>query len=330
MRVLVTGAAGRIGRNLCDALLEQGASVRGVALPDDAGAERIRTAGVEVLTGNLRDPELCARAVDGVDAIMHLGAMLLFGKDEYNPVLLEDNHRATFNLLQAAAVAKRPLQRFVFASSDEVYPSLEAKYLPIDEEHPKNPYSFYGVTKLMSEDLVWFYQRAHNIPGAVARFSLTIEPWEALDPTRPLGGFLHRSSMLGFIRARNGDAAADAVAAIAPAGEEALIVPRDEHGASWFFHFSDVRDLVSGLLCLLHSPGAVGNAFNLAGPSAFAFDQAVPYLAKRTGMPVVDVRIPGPALRISISTAKARLLTGYAPQHDIFATFDTALAGRGK
>ena len=78
---------------------------------------------------------------------------------------------------------------------------------------------------------------------------------------------------------------------------------------------------------LLERPAAVGEAFNLSGPAPFAYDQVVPYLAAKAGFPLVDARIPGPALRIAHSTAKARGLLGYVPRHDIFRSIEDGLAG---
>jgi UDP-glucose 4-epimerase len=328
--ILVTGVAGRIGRNLAAALIADGATVKGVTLPDDPGIEWVRAAGVELVVGNLREPEVCAEAVAGVDAVVHLGAMLLFGSDDHNPALFEDNVRATFNLLQATLPRKGELSRFVFASSDEVYPSLFAKYTPIDEAHPKEPYSFYGLTKLTGEEFLRFFHRAHGLPIAIARFALTIEPWEVLEPGRPLGNFLHARSMLGIVRARGGEATAAAIAERIAPGEEPLLLAREEDGSPYLFHYCDVRDLVQGIRLLLERPAAVGDVFNLSGPAPFSYDQAVPYLAERTGRPIVDARIPGPPIRIHHSIAKARGLLGYAPQHDIFSTIDTALADRRK
>ena len=92
----------------------------------------------------------------------------------------KSNIRGTYELAHAAALAG--VSRLVFASSDEVYPSLYAKYLPIDETHPREPYSFYGLTKVAGEELLHYYRRAHDLPAAIARFSLVYEPWEAVSP----------------------------------------------------------------------------------------------------------------------------------------------------
>jgi UDP-glucose 4-epimerase len=302
--------------------------VRGALLPDDPGLDRATDAGIECVTGNLRDPDYCASIVTGCDAVVHLGAMLVFGKDDYNPVLLEDNLRGTFNMLQAAALRAPGLKRFVFASSDEVYPSLHATYLPIDESHPKRPCSFYGVTKLMGEELVQYFSRANHLPGAIARFALTIEPWEALEPDRPLGNFLHLQPMIGFVRSRAGDAAAAALEDRLVPGSNQLFLPRDAHGRPWVFHFCDVRDLVHGLSLLLEKPSAIGEVFNLSGPAPFSFDQLVSYVSRETGRPVVDTTVAGPPLRIQHSIAKARAMLGYAPKHDVYDTINTALVAR--
>lgn len=326
MRVLVTGAAGRIGRNLTEALIAHGADVRAVLLPDDPGLERAERAGATCLQGNLRDPDFCVEAVHGCDAVIHLGAMLLFRAGADDPTLIEDNLRSTFNVLHAVATHNPGIKRFVFASSDEVYPSLHAKYLPIDESHPTSPYSFYGYTKLSGEDLVRFYGRAHGIPSAIARFALTIEPWEVLRSDRPLGNFLHLRSMIEFVRGRNGDSAANELAGKLSSVVDQLWIPRDELGRPWLFHFCDVRDLVQGLLLLLNKPAAIGEAFNLSGPAPFAFDEAVPYLAGKTGQAVVEATVPGAPVRIHHSTAKARGMLGYAPRYSVFDTIDTALA----
>jgi nucleoside-diphosphate-sugar epimerase len=324
VRILVTGVTGRVGRNVAGALIARGDQVSGIVLPDDPGIERVRGLGVECVVGNLRDLETASAAVADVDAVIHLGAMMLWGSEEHNPVLFEDNLRGTFNLAHAAAM--RGVNRFLFASSDEVYPSLFAAYLPIDENHPTRPYSFYGYTKLAGEEVLRYYHRAKNLPISIARFALVIEPWETTNRDGWLGRFLFLRSMLGMIESRAGaDAAAKLRAQLQ--SDNTLLLARDEEGSPYIFHCVDVRDIVQGLLLMLEQPAAVGEAFNLSGPSAFSYDQVIPFLAEKTGFEFVDAMIPGPPIVIQHDTSKARGLLGYSPQYDIFRSIEDGLAG---
>jgi UDP-glucose 4-epimerase len=325
MNILITGVTGRVGRNLAAALLERGASVRGLVLPDDPGLARAEAAGVDCVVSNLRDEDAVAAAVSGVDAVVHLGAVMLWGDMSQNTTLFEDNVRGTFNLLNAAAMHAPDLKRFVLASSDEVYPSLFAKYTPIDEAHPAEPYSFYGVTKRVGEEMAWFYHRAHGMPTTAARFALVSEPHEVIRSDGWLGRFLFLDPMIETMRGIGG---AEAAAVLEPlrSDTETLLLARELDGTPYLFHFCDVRDIVQGLLLLLERPAAVGEAFNLSGAAPFSFDQAVPYLSERTGIPYVEARIPGMPIRVHHSTAKARSLLGYAPEYDIFKSIDSALA----
>jgi UDP-glucose 4-epimerase len=326
MTVLVTGVTGRIGRNLAGSLLAGGRPVRGLVLPDDPGLAQAQAAGVECVTGDLINPAAVAAALEGVDAVVHLGAAMLFGSDAVNQTVLNSNIHGTYELAHAAA--KTGVRRFVFASSDEVYPSLHAKYLPIDESHPREPYSFYGYTKLSGEDLLHYEYRANGLPIAIARFSLVYEPWESVSPKGTLGGFLFYEKLINFVRNRAGAEFADT---LVPAGEPApdLLLARDESGTPWMFHCCDVRDIVQGLTLLLDRPEAVGQAFNLSGPAPFSYGELIPYLAEQANLTYLDATIPGQPLRIHHSIAKARGLLGYDPKYDVFTSIRDGLAAGG-
>lgn len=325
MSVLITGVTGRVGRNLARSLLAEGRPVRGLVLPDDPGLAQAQAAGVECVIGDLADPSSVATALEGAEAVVHLGAAMIFGPND-NPILLEANIRGTYELAHAAA--KAGVERFVFASSDEVYPSLYAKYLPIDESHPREPYSFYGVTKVAGEELLRFEHRVNGLPIAIARFSLVYEPWEAVSPNGTLGGFLFYEKVKHFVRSRAGDAVADALV-LAGAPDPDLLLPRDESGDPWMFQCCDVRDIVQGLTLLLDRPEAVGQAFNLAGPTPFSYGELIPYLAEQANLTYLDATIPGQPLRIHHSIAKARGLLGYDPQYDVFRSIRDGLASGG-
>ena len=324
MKILITGVTGRVGRNLSATLLARGDSVRGLVLPDDPNLKQAEDAGVKCVISNLRDLEAVGEAVKDVDAIIHLGAVMLWGDAKQNEILFEDNVRGTFNLLNAAAMHAPDLKRFVFASSDEVYPSLFAKHLPIDESHPAEPYSFYGTSKLLGEEMMSFYHRAYNLPTTVARFALVSELREVIRSDGWLGRFMFLNPMIDTMRAIGGTEAAEVLEGL-KTDKEALLLARDSDGEPYTFHYVDVRDVVQGLLLMLEQPAAVGEVFNLSGAAPFSFDKAVPYLSEKMDIPYVEANIPGKAIRIHHSIAKAKSLLGYAPQFDIYKSIDSAL-----
>lgn len=324
MHVLVTGATGRIGRNLTAALLDRGDHVRALVMPGDPGLDGARARGIECLSVNLRDAVAVGEAVQGVDAIVHLGAAMLWGDTAYDTLLFDDNVRGTFNLLDAVVRHNPGLHRFVLASSDEVYPSLLAQGVAIQETHPTTPWSFYGLTKLMCEEMAGFYHRAYHVPSTVARFALTIEPREVLHADTWLGKFLFLEPMINILKITAGAEGAAVVEKLRT-GDETLLLARDENGEPYVMHHCDVRDLVQGLLLLLEQPAAVGEIFNLGGAGPFRYDEAIPYLSEKLAIPYVEACIPGQPIRIRQSIDKAQSLLGYGPVYDIFRTIDTAV-----
>src|SRR5688572_18371503 len=75
-RVLLTGATGRIGANLCRALLARGYGVRAIVLPDDPGLARLAGLDIEIVTADLREEAAVVEACAGVQAICHLAALM--------------------------------------------------------------------------------------------------------------------------------------------------------------------------------------------------------------------------------------------------------------
>ena len=327
MTTLITGATGRVGRELLASRRACGDTVRALVLPDDPARDAVEAEGVEVMAGSLTDPRVLNDVVTGVDRVVHLAAQMLWGEGAERE-LFRQNIAGTFNLLQAIVEQGVAVRRFVLASSDEVYPSLMAKYLPIDESHPRNPYSFYGLTKETNERFALYYGRAHGIPATVARFALTARSEEILRPDGWSGRFLFVAPMRDLFR---GLGRADAAALLDQACRtdplETLLLAMDESGRPYEFHMCDVRDLVAGLELMLASPSAVGQIFNLSGPAAFSYRTAVHALQEKAGLPVLELRIPGPPIRIAHDISKARSILGYSPEFDIRKIIADAAAG---
>ena len=161
-------------------MLELGYEIIGLDIADPP-----KDRSFQYFRGSLEDEETVKQAVDGVEGIIHLGAWMTWIEADA-PRIFSTNVAGTFHLLHAAA--SQNIQRLIFASTGNVYPEAAPVYLPIDEKHPKNPTSHYGISKLLGEELVWFYARKYNIPSVVLRFAYTLDAAELLNPNSPLAG----------------------------------------------------------------------------------------------------------------------------------------------
>ena len=331
MHILVTGISGRIGANLAKSLLEAGHTVRGLVWERDRRLEKFATMDVELLEGNLTNPEDVAAAVEGVDAIYHLGAAFQGGGPFTNSEYFEINVRGTFNILEAANAWGSKLQQFVFASSDARY----NKYLPNgvaepirEDDFPLEPGGQYALTKLLGEDLCRGYARSEKMPVTICRFALTVAGDEILDFRQ----FYLSNWRKDYAQLRSPEAEAVASQleeAASTYGERCLVLARDGNGRSYKKHIADVHDIVSGLEMVLGKESALGQVFQLAAPRAFTWEEAIPYLAEKLELPYIDIKLAGHVpTYYEFDLSKGRQLLGYEPSYDIFRMIDEGLALR--
>lgn len=332
MLVLVTGATGRIGSVAARKLLERGDQVRALVLDADPWLSRLNGLDVEIVRGNLATGLGLAEACQGIDAVIHLGALMAFSPGDHRQ-LFDINLQGTFNLLQAVLEKAPQIRRLVLASTDAAYPAASPAYRPVDEHHPLQPDTFYGMTKQATEVMGQYYRRQFGIPLARARFCYTLAPEEIVDPDNPTcSSLFYLGARLADLKARSGLTAAEqadleALTRLQPAdGSHRILIPYGEDGSSWTFTLCHVEDLVDGILLLLDRDVAVGDVFNLGPAAPFAMDEALRYLSARTGIPYVEARLSGPAIDYRVDTSKARAMLGYAPKYDIWAIMDQAAA----
>jgi NAD dependent epimerase/dehydratase len=170
-RVLVTGADGFIGSHLTEALVAAGHEVRALAQYNSFNTwgwlDGLPCLGdVEVITGDVRDPHFCARAVKGVDVVFHLAALIAIPYSYVAPSSYVDvNVTGTLNVCQAALDAG--VRRVIHTSTSEVYGT--ARYVPIDENHPLQPQSPYSASKIGADSIALSYFNAFSLPLTVAR-----------------------------------------------------------------------------------------------------------------------------------------------------------------
>ncbi len=176
----MTGAGGFIGSHLVELLRAQGCEVRAlVRYTSNAGrgwlAELDESAGsgVELIWGDVRDPDQMRRAVEGCDTVFHLAALIGIPYSYESPRQnLDTNAVGTLNLLEAAR--SWGTGRFVQVSSSEVYGT--AQYVPIDEGHPLVGQSPYSATKIAADQLATSYARAFDLPVVIVRPFNTFGP----------------------------------------------------------------------------------------------------------------------------------------------------------
>jgi len=154
MKILVTGGAGYIGSHVVYELIDQG---HDVTILDDMSLgleENIDPRSIFVQGSTHSDSDLDSVLSVGFDGIIHLAAWKAAGESMTDPAKYAHNNlMGTINLLNACD--RHGIKRFVFSSTSSVYGNPE--YIPIDENHPTEPISYYGETKLQVEkNLKWF------------------------------------------------------------------------------------------------------------------------------------------------------------------------------
>jgi len=146
--VLVTGATGFVGGHLLEALAARGARIRALVRPGSDTA-RLKAVGAELVVGaGLEDREAVARAVEGVEVVLHLAAVTRARTEaEY----LRANAVGTRVLLEAGRSARRPPRRVVYLSSlAAVGPSVDGR--PVTAAETPRPLTAYGRSKLAGEE----------------------------------------------------------------------------------------------------------------------------------------------------------------------------------
>jgi dTDP-glucose 4,6-dehydratase len=172
-RVIVTGAGGFIGSHLVERLVAEGARVRALVhynsrndpgllklLPEDTLVK------LDLMPADLLDPFAVQQAVEGMDVVFHLGALISIPYSYRHPYhVAETNVMGTLNVLQACREAG--VRRLVHTSSSEVYGT--ALRVPIDEEHPLQGQSPYSASKIGADKLAESYFCAYELPVVTLR-----------------------------------------------------------------------------------------------------------------------------------------------------------------
>lgn len=164
MKILVTGATGKVGSRLVPRLLAKGYDVS-VFVRDAAKASGLAALGANVVIGDLYDPGTIPAAVAGMDAVIHLAALFRTFTD--NEGIVKTNREGSIRLANAAMSAG--VKRFVFASTSNVYGSGYGRPAREDDPVDVNDPRAYSSSKIAAEqELISLWQN-HNFDVRILR-----------------------------------------------------------------------------------------------------------------------------------------------------------------
>jgi dTDP-glucose 4,6-dehydratase len=298
-RCLVTGAGGFIGSHLVEALCEEGAEVRALLRYTSGSArgclEDVDTSyhsQIEVVYGDVRDPDQMRAISEGCDTAFHLAALIGIPYSYVSPRQnLEVNAGGTLNLLEAAR--QTGVGRFVHTSTSEVYGS--AQYVPIDEAHPQIGQSPYSASKIAADQMAISYARSFDVPAVIVRPFNTFGPRQSMRAVIPT--IINQALYSDRIRLGS------------------LHTTRD---------LTYVRDTAAGMIAAARADGVEGETFNLGVGREISIGDLAQLICELVGtdLPVYheDTRIRPAASevdRLCSNPSKARAGIGWAAAHSL-------------
>lgn len=168
--ILITGADGFIGSHLTELLLAEGYTVRALSQYNSFNnwgwIENIRHENLEVVSGDVRDSNLCRNIMKDVDTVFHLAALIAIPYSYVAPdSYIDTNIKGTLNICQAARDMN--VEKVLITSTSEVYGT--ARYIPIDELHPRQPQSPYSASKIGADAIAMSFYNAFGLPVSIVR-----------------------------------------------------------------------------------------------------------------------------------------------------------------
>lgn len=296
-RVLVTGAGGFIGSHLVERLVEMGARARALIRYSSLGSwgwldkSPVKN-DVEVFLGDIRDRDCLREAVQGVDVVFHLAALIGIPYSYHTPLsYLRTNAEGTLNILQSSLDADVKLM--VHTSTSEVYGT--ARYVPIDEDHILQAQSPYAASKIAADKLAEAFHLSFDLPVAIIRPFNTYGPRQSARAVIPT--IITQALTGNEVRLGN----------VGPT--------RD---------FNYVADTVTGFIRMAECPTAVGEFINIGSGKEISMEalaHTVLDLLSRS-LPVVceDGRVRpenSEVQRLCADNRKAREILGWQSQYTL-------------
>ena len=290
-KYLVTGGAGFIGSHITDRLVQDGHEVR---VLDNLCTGKLANIQhnldkIEFMQESLTDLDAVRRAVDGVDYILHQGAIPSVPRSVADPIASNDaGISGTLNLLVAAKDAG--VKRLVYASSSSVYGNSPT--LPKHEKMETNPLSPYALTKLAGEHYLRIFHSLYGIETVSLRYFNVFGPRQ--DPTNQYAAVIPKFVTL-MMRGERPTIFGDGLQS------------RD---------FTYVANNVNANLLACEAPGIAGEVFNIACGERYSLLGLVDSINRILGTsiePILEAERPGDVKHSHAEISKARERMGFEP-----------------
>jgi len=296
--VLVTGADGFIGSHLVEMLVLKGYQVKALSQYNSFNnwgwLEDINCQDkIEVITGDIRDPNFCKYITKNIDIIFHLAALIAIPYSYIAPdSYVDTNIKGTLNICQAAK--ENGNIRVIHTSTSEVYGT--AKYVPIDEKHPLQAQSPYSASKIAADAMAMSFYNSFELPVTIARPFNTYGPRQSARAVIPT---IITQISNGVKDIKLGD----------------LSPTRD---------FNYVEDTCKGFIAIAEEDATIGETINIGSNYEVSIEDTLKIIKDLMQSDVKFItdeqRIrpeKSEVFRLWCDNTKLEKLTGYRPQFDI-------------
>jgi dTDP-glucose 4,6-dehydratase len=299
-KILITGAGGFIGSHLSEELVRQGEEVRAFirynsrderGLLEDLPKEIQNQ--IEVVPGDLKDPDGVKKALKGCSKVFHLGALIAIPYSYIHPFdFIQTNVVGLAHLLNAC-LEEGTMERVIHTSTSEVYGT--AQYIPIDEKHPLQAQSPYAASKIAADKLAESYYLSFGLPIATLR---------------PFNTFGLRQSLRAIIPTIISQAI----------GDKKIRLGNTQPRRDFLF----VKDTVKGFIQLGKCEGAVGKVVNIGTGTDISIEELVKkilgLMGKQGEIEVEDRRIrpeKSEVMQLLSDTRLAQKLFQWTPRYTL-------------
>lgn len=309
MKIFLTGADGFIGSHLTEMLICRGYDVRCLVMYNSFNSwgwldncdEQIKN-NLDVVSGDVRDPDALRRLVKGCDKVIHLAALIAIPYSYLSPAsYIETNVLGTLHILEIARDLE--VDQVIHTSTSEVYGS--AQYTPIDENHPLNAQSPYAASKIAADQLALSFCRSFGAPISVLRPFNTYGPRQSARAVIP--------TIIKQLRSN----------------PDEVVLGSTEPKRDFTF----VTDTAAGFVAALNSPSTIGTVTNLGSSFEISIGDTVKTVAELLGLNpsiLVDSNRLRPkdseVDRLLACNTKARSTMDWTPEYSGISGFRQGLA----